>query len=148
MTIGMGAYIESFVRFRYPDLRKVLFGERSYLNEHCYLDNTEHITIGGNVCIAPFVRILTATHEIGPDGRRAGKFVKAPVVIEDGCWICAGSTILPGTTIRSGTIIAAGSVVTEGEYSSNRMYAGIPSIPKGRLVQKEIDKHISIPFWV
>jgi acetyltransferase-like isoleucine patch superfamily enzyme len=37
----------------------------------------------------------------------------APVVIEDGAWIGAGSIILPGVTIGEGAVVGAGSVVTK-----------------------------------
>lgn len=35
------------------------------------------------------------------------------IVIEDGVWIGAGSTILLGVTIGKGSVVASGSVVTK-----------------------------------
>ena len=42
-----------------------------------------------------------------------GKLLPIPIVVHDGCWIGANSTILPGTVIEKGCVIAAGSVVKD-----------------------------------
>ena len=54
------------------------------------------------------------------------KILPIPIVVHDGCWIGANSTILPGTVIEKGCVIAAGSVV-KGLLKSNRLYAGMPA---------------------
>ena len=48
------------------------------------------------------------------------------IVVHDGCWIGANSTILPGIVIEIGCVIAAGSVV-KGLLKSIRLYAGVPA---------------------
>jgi maltose O-acetyltransferase len=47
-------------------------------------------------------------------------------VIEDGCWIGAGATILPGVTVRAGCIVASGAIVTK-DCEPNGLYAGNPA---------------------
>lgn len=49
-----------------------------------------------------------------------------PIVVHDGCWIGANSTILPDKAIKKRSVIAVGSVV-KGLLKSNRLYAGVPA---------------------
>lgn len=55
-----------------------------------------------------------------------GIYSKGPVVIEDGCWLGAGVTILDGVRIGRGSIVGAGAVVTKDlpEYS---VATGVPA---------------------
>lgn len=78
------------------------------------------IIIGENVDIAPLVFIGTGTHLIDPNGTRmAGYGISKDVIIGNGVWIGANSTILPGITIGNMSIIGAGSVVVNSipDYS-------------------------------
>lgn len=98
----------------------------SLINYNCLIDSSAPVTLGQKVSLAFGVVICTSTHEIGGSSDRAGKTVRLPVSIEDGCWIGANSTILPGVTIGKGCIIAAGSVVTK-DCEPNGLYAGVPA---------------------
>jgi maltose O-acetyltransferase len=85
------------------------------------------LEIGDNVRIGPFVRIITATHEIGPACQRGTKAVVGkPVSIRDGCWIGAGVTVMPGVTIDRGCVIGANSVVHRNT-EINGLYVGNPA---------------------
>jgi maltose O-acetyltransferase len=98
-----------------------------------YTHEAVNIQIGSNCDIGPEVSFVTGSHYIGDKTRRAGTGCAAPIVIGDGCWIGAGSTILGGVTIGSGCIIAAGSVVTKS-ISDNTLSAGVPAIAKRELI--------------
>lgn len=107
----------------------VHIGKGSFLNHNTGLyvgSGKAHITIGENVFIANDCVITTCSHEIGTSDKRAGTCTYNPVIIEDGVWIGANSTILPGVTIGKGTIIAAGAVVTR-DCLPNCLYAGVPA---------------------
>ncbi|GGZ02039.1 acyltransferase [Novosphingobium colocasiae] len=84
------------------------------------------ITIGAGCDIGPDCLILTGSHEIGERGARAGQTTTSAVVIGDGCWIGARSTILPGVSIGAGSVIAAGSVVTS-DVAENTLVGGVPA---------------------
>lgn len=102
-------------------------GKHSFVNRRCLIDNGQAmVTIGNNCAIACDVKFLTTNHDFSDTNRRAGKVYGKEIIIEDGCWIGAGATILPGTHIYQGVVIAAGSVV-RGEIESNSIYAGIPA---------------------
>lgn len=58
-----------------------------------------------------------------------------PIVIEDNCFIGAGTIILPGVTIGCNTVIGAGSVVTKS-IPANSVAIGVPA-----RVVKSIDEY-------
>jgi maltose O-acetyltransferase len=97
------------------------------INRHFYFDGSDRLTIGENVHIGPFVRVITGSHEVDANPLfRCGAHIPAPVSIEDGCWIGAGATILPGVTIARGCVIGAGSVVAKST-APNGLYVGVPA---------------------
>ncbi|MDX6740891.1 sugar O-acetyltransferase [Actinocorallia sp. A-T 12471] len=70
------------------------------------------ITIGDDVQIGPNVQLLTPTHPLDPEQRRAKLEAAAPIVIEDNVWLGGGAIVLAGVTIGRDSVIGAGSVVT------------------------------------
>jgi maltose O-acetyltransferase len=108
-------------------------GEYSYINFNCnFVDDTK-IIIGKKVMFGPAVTIATVGHPINPDYR---EYMYAdPVIIEDNCWIGAGSIICPGVTIGKNSVIGAGSVVTK-DIPANSIAVGNPC-----KVMRSIDEH-------
>ena len=104
----------------------VIIGESSFLGHRVMISGGDApITIGQRCDLAPNVTIVSGSHEHGSKHRAAGKGFSLPIVVEDGVWIGASSTILAGCTIGEGTIIAAGSIVT-GSIASGVIAAGVP----------------------
>lgn len=102
------------------------FGERAWVNDHCYFDNRDRISIGARCSLAMEVMLCTSTHEIGDRSQRTGAYRTAPIEIQDGCWLGARTLVLPGVTIGSGCVVAAGSVVS-ADLEPNALYAGAPA---------------------
>lgn len=72
--------------------------------------------IGNDVIMGPEVIVYTTNHRsdsVDIPIKNQGNTEEKPVVISDGCWICARCIILPGVTIGEGAIVAAGAVVTK-----------------------------------
>lgn len=109
-----------------PVMRKFRIGEDCQVTAPLYVDLNAEITIGNRVALAHHVKLVTSTHELGNEQQRCGRLRFAPIVIEDGCWIGAGATILPGVTIGRGCIIAAGAVVA-ADIPPNSLAGGIPA---------------------
>lgn len=109
-----------------PLHKQLIIGEGGWLNFGCIFDLATQITIGDRVDIGHEVLIITTTHEIGNQTRRATERITKPVVIENGVWLGARSTILPGITIGEGAIVAAGAVVTK-DVEPNTIVGGIPA---------------------
>lgn len=120
-------YTNPFVHI--DNIKLVNIGNGSFINSGTCLyvgRGNAHITIGENVFIGPNCIITTISHNIGSSKKRAGANVYADVVIDNGSWIGAHSTILPGVTISKGTVIASGSVITH-DCLPNCLYAGVPA---------------------
>ena len=90
------------------------------------MDLGNDIVIGNNVSIAFNCTFINSTHEIGDDNQRAGLGVTKKIIVEDGCWIGAHTTILPGVRIAKGCVIAADSLLTSST-EPNGLYMGNPA---------------------
>lgn len=105
---------------------KIIIGKGTFINNGCFLDNSETIHIGDNCQIGMEVLLCTASHHIGNENMRGGISNNKSIVIEDGCWLGARVTVLPGVKVQRGCVIAAGSIVTT-DCQANGLYAGIPA---------------------
>ena len=106
---------------------ELTIGDDSWIGHDTIIICSAKVAIGENVYIAPRCYIGTGTHEITPDGDSiAGKGYSLPIVIGDGAWICACSTLLAGSVVGAMAIIAAGSVVN-GSINSYELAGGIPA---------------------
>jgi maltose O-acetyltransferase len=107
--------------------KRITFGHNVFVNVGLYYDGLARVTVGNNVAFGPYVRLITATHEIGPAHKRCTSTAQVlPIVIEAGCWIAAGATLLPGVTVRRGCVVGSGAVVTQST-EPNGLYAGVPA---------------------
>ena len=71
------------------------------------------ITIGDDVQIGPGVQLLTPTHPVEAEPRRAKWEAAKPIVVGDNVWLGGGAIVLPGVTIGENTVVGAGTVVTK-----------------------------------
>jgi maltose O-acetyltransferase len=107
--------------------KKVQIGSGVFINVGFYHDGYDMLVIGDNVRIGPFVRIITATHEIGPSHQRGMiEVVGKPVQIKEGCWVGTGVIVLPGVTVEKGCVLAACAVVLK-DTEMDGLYAGNPA---------------------
>lgn len=94
------------------------------------INATSSIIIGNNVLIGSGCIITdTDSHPLHYDNRNAGcneLTQKAPIVIEDNCFIGARSIILKGVTIGEGSVVGAGSVVVK-DVPSHCVVCGNPA---------------------
>jgi maltose O-acetyltransferase len=88
-------------------------GDRTFVNFGAVFLDAAPITIGADVQIGPYVQLLTPTHELDPERRRAGWEKAIPVTLGDNVWIGAGAIVCPGVTVGADAAIGAGSVVTK-----------------------------------
>jgi maltose O-acetyltransferase len=91
---------------------QIRIGARTFANVGlCALD-VAAITIGDDVQIGPNVQLLTPTHPVDADLRRAKWEAARPITIGSNVWLGGGVIVLPGVTIGENTVVGAGSVVT------------------------------------
>ncbi len=105
---------------------QVSFGARSFANFGLVALDPAPIVIGDDVQIGPNVQLLTATHPIHPDLRRAKWEAAAPIVVGDNVWLGGGVIVLAGVTVGKDTVVGAGSVVT-GDLPAGVVAVGSPA---------------------
>ena len=84
------------------------------------------ITIGDDVQIGPNVQLLTPTHPLDAELRRAKWEAAEPIEIEANVWIGGGAIVLPGVTVGKDAVVGAGAVVTK-DVAPNVVVAGNPA---------------------
>ena len=101
-------------------------GARSFANFGLVALDVAAITIGDDVQIGPNVQLLTPTHPVEPEPRRAKWEAAEPIAIGDNVWLGGGAIVLPGVTIGENTVVGAGSVVTR-DLPANVVAVGNPA---------------------
>jgi maltose O-acetyltransferase len=101
------------VLHRPPELAHIGIGDRTFVNFGAVFLDAAPITIGSDVQVGPNVQLLTPTHELDADRRRAGWERASPVTIGDNVWLGGGVIVCPGVTIGDHTVVGAGAVVTK-----------------------------------
>jgi putative colanic acid biosynthesis acetyltransferase WcaF len=104
--IGEGVLIKHRVDVQWP--WKLSIGDNSWIGTGVELYNVEDITIGSDVCISQRVYLCTGSHD---HTSPTFDYDNGPILIEDGVWVCAQSTVLRGVTIGANSVIGAASVV-------------------------------------
>lgn len=92
--------------------RNLSLGPRTFVNYHFTALDVAPIRIGADTQIGPHVQLLTPTHPLDPELRRAKYEAAEPITIGDNVWLGGGVIVLPGVTIGDDSVIGAGSVVT------------------------------------
>ena len=101
-------------------------GDRTFVNFGAVFLDAGPITIGSDVQIGPNVQLLTPTHELDADRRRAGWERAVPVTIGDNVWLGGGVIVCPGVTIGDDIVVGAGAVVTK-DLPSGVLAVGNPA---------------------
>ena len=112
---------------------RLIIGNNVGISEYCLLQVRAELVIEDDVIIGPGVKIFTEEHVISDVSSliRTSGVERKTVIIENGAWIGASSTILAGVRIGTGAVVAAGSVVKH-DVPKNSVVAGVPA----RLVKR------------
>lgn len=108
------------------------YGSLIRIGAHCFVNfglvalDPAPITIGDHVQIGPNVQLLTATHPLDPDLRRAGWEAAGPITLGDNVWLGGGAIVLAGVTVGDDTVVGAGAVVTR-DLPARVVAAGAPA---------------------
>lgn len=105
--VGKGVLIRHRVIVQWP--WKLSIGDNSWVGTDTELYNIDNIVIGSDVAISQHVYLCTGSHD-----RRSPTFDfdNGPIVIKNGAWLCARSTVLRGVTIGANSVVGATSLVT------------------------------------
>jgi maltose O-acetyltransferase len=87
-------------------------GAKTFINVGLVALDVAPIKIGDDVQFGPHVQLLTPTHPLEPEARRAKWEAGEPIAIGDNVWLGGGVIVCPGVTIGADTVVGAGAVVT------------------------------------
>ena len=121
---------------------KVIIGDRTVINEFCFIDGRGNLMIGDDVSISVYTKIITGTHISNSD---TFEYIGDTVKIGNNVWIGADSIILPGTSLPDAVIIGAGSTVIKGKkYQENSIYSGVPAT---FIKRRNLNKNYKLDNW-
>lgn len=109
-AIGEGSSIRPPFRCDYGYHTHI--GARTFANWGLVALDVGRIDIGDDVQIGPNVQLLTATHPLEPEPRRAKWEGSNPIRIGNNVWLGGGVIVCPGVIIGDNTVVGAGAIVT------------------------------------
>ena len=105
---------------------QIRIGARTFANFGLVALDVAAIVIGDDVQIGPNVQLLTPTHPVEPEPRRAKWEAAEPITIGDNVWLGGGAVVLAGVTIGDNSVVGAGAVVTK-DVPPNVVVVGSPA---------------------
>ena len=130
-SIARGVIIKPHVQIKYP--WNLSIGAHSWIGEHVWIDNLDQVSIGSNVCISQGALILSGNHDYS---KSSFDLMVKPIMIEDGAWVGAKSTITQGVNMGSHAVLSVGSVASQ-DMDPYGIYRGNPAAKvKDRTVNK------------
>jgi acetyltransferase-like isoleucine patch superfamily enzyme len=97
-----------------------------YFQTGCIVSVHKGLTVGRNSGFAEYVSLHDNDHIGGTDDLPGSGFHETPIVIGEGVWVGAKSTILRGVHIGDGAIVGAHSLVTK-DVPPRTVVAGAPA---------------------
>lgn len=126
--IGKGVVIKPSVNVKYP--WNLSIGDYSWIGEGVWIDNLVQVTVGSNACISQGAMLLCGNHNFK---KTTFDLMIDPIIIEDGAWVGAQSTVCPGVTMHSHSVLAVGSVASR-DLLPYSIYRGNPAVKVGERV--------------
>jgi maltose O-acetyltransferase len=115
---------------------QISVGARTFANFGLVALDVTAIRIGEDVQIGPYVQLLTATHPVEPELRRARIEGGRPITIGDNVWLGGGVIVCPGVTIGENAVVGAGAVVVK-DLPPNVLAVGNPARVVRTLMETE-----------
>jgi maltose O-acetyltransferase len=104
----------------------IRIGARTFANFGLVALDVAPIVVGDDVQIGPNVQLLTPTHPVETEARRAKREAAKPIAIGSNVWLGGGVIVLAGVTIGENTVVGAGAVVTR-DLPSDVVAVGVPA---------------------
>lgn len=120
--IGKGVVIKPAVNIKYPWHLEI--ADDCWVGERVWIDCLTKVSIGPNVSISQGAMLLTGNHNY-----RSPTFdlIVKEIVLEEGVWIGAQSTVCPGVRCGSHSVLTVGSVATK-DLEPYTIYQGNPAV--------------------
>ena len=114
--------------------KHISFGDDDFINGNCFFQDSNLITFGDRVIVAPDTKFycgehaLDATKRFGvrEDGSRYLITYTEPITVGNDVWIGGNVTVIAGVHIGNNVIVAAGAVVVK-DVPDNSIVGGVPA---------------------
>ncbi|MGI8634653.1 MAG: WcaF family extracellular polysaccharide biosynthesis acetyltransferase [Segetibacter sp.] len=119
--VGKRVRIKPFGKIKYPWL--LMIGSDVWIGEDVWIDNLGLVVIGDSVCVSQGALLLTGNHNYKTPffDLMIGK-----IILEDGVWIGAKSTVCPGVTCKTHAVLSVSSVAST-DLEAFCIYQGVPA---------------------
>ncbi len=126
--VGSGVLIKPNVNIKYPWFLEI--GDNVWIGENVWIDNLAKVIIGNDVCLSQDSYLLTGSHNYK---KSSFDLLLGEIILEDGVWIGAKSTVCSSVTCKTHSILAVNSVATSNlnEYT---VYQGNPAMSKRKRI--------------
>jgi putative colanic acid biosynthesis acetyltransferase WcaF len=121
-SVGKNVVIKPRVRIKFP--WQLVIGNNSWIGEDVWIDNLAFVTIGSSACISQGTYLCTGSHDW--TSPTFDLVVKA-IVIGDGAWVAAKSTVGPGVTVGEGAVLGLGGTALK-DLDPWSIYIGTPAM--------------------
>ncbi len=128
VELGAECVVRGNIVLRTHKAGKIVFGDHVEISDYTLFQINSSLLVGSNTFIGPYVVIRDTNHYFqGTDIHwRLTPHKTDPIVIEDNCFIGAGTYIMPGVTIGHGAVIAPRSIINRS-IGANEVWAGAPA---------------------
>lgn len=109
------------------DLSNISVGNNCFVGNHSVIMGSGKTIIGNEVMFAPHVVIISGNHTSINGSFRYGMGEIGEIIIGNGSWIAANSTIQRGATLPSNSILSANSFLNKKFDIPNSIYGGVPA---------------------
>jgi putative colanic acid biosynthesis acetyltransferase WcaF len=118
--VGMGVVIKPGVNIKYP--WKLEVGDHAWIGEEVWIDNLSSVHLGSSVTLSQGALLLTGSHD---HSRSTFDFMSRPIIVEDGAWVAARSTVLGGVRVGTHAVLSVNSVANK-DLEAYKIYKGNP----------------------
>lgn len=119
--VGNNIVIKPNVNIKYP--WRLNIGDNTWIGEEVWIDNLADVSIGKNCCLSQGAFLLCGNHNYK---KNTFDLIVDQIVLEEGVWVGAKSTIAPASYMKSHSIVTANSFFS-GKSEPYTIYAGNPA---------------------
>jgi Acetyltransferase (isoleucine patch superfamily) len=114
--------------------KHISFGDDDFINGNCFFQDSNLITLGDRVIIAPDTKFYCGQHSLDANNRFGTRadgshylitYTK-PISVGNDVWIGGNVTVIGGVHIGNNVIIGAGAVVVK-DVPDNSVVGGVPA---------------------
>ena len=119
--IGKGVVLKPGINIKYP--WNLTIGDNAWIGERVWIDCLDKITVGANCCLSQGALLISGNHNYA---KTTFDLMIAPIVLEDGVWICAEAIVTGGTVCGSHSVLGTKSVASSN-LEQYGIYRGNPA---------------------